>query len=108
MHRLLAIAKYGDRDVIPTAHVEGADPNALAHRLEESATECSLDYDGGPGMTGPFGESSGAQTPVSVENFHILKERQTSDDVTRSGRVNLLNWDGRGSALPPRAEEPPP
>ncbi|MGZ4438435.1 MAG: nitrate reductase subunit beta [Nocardioidaceae bacterium] len=114
MHRLLAVAKYEDRYVIPFAHAEAGDPNVLAHRLEESATECSLDYDGGPGMggSGPFGERSGAPTPIAVESFHLLKERQTSDTVVdpgdRSRQVNLLNWDGRGSAdglFPPRAED---
>ncbi|WP_337061482.1 nitrate reductase subunit beta [Kineococcus sp. G2] len=95
MYRLLAIAKYDERYVIPTAHAE------QAHKLEELATECSLDYDGGPGMGGwgPFGESSGGTTPIAVENFHMLKERQNADSMTRpseSGRVNLLNWDGKG------------
>ena len=109
MHRLLAIAKYDERYVIPTVHAELGDPRQLAHSLEELATECSLDYDSGPGMggSGPFGESSGATTPVAVENFQLLKQRQTSD------RVNLLNWDGKGEGkdlFPPRAgeTEPPP
>ena len=96
MYRLLAIAKYEERYVIPPAHAE------QAHALEELATECSLDYDGGPGMGGwgPFGESSGGVTPIAVENFHALKDRQTADSVTRPsdpGRVNLLNWDGKGT-----------
>ena len=96
MYRLLAVAKYEERYVIPTAHAE------QAHSLEELATECSLDYDGGPGMggSGPFGEGSGAPTPIAVENFTMLRDRQTSDTVTeaddKKGRVNLLNWDGRG------------
>ena len=77
----------------------------LAHRLEETATECSLDYEGGPGMggSGPFGESSGGASPIAVENFHMLQERQTSDDLvsggSKKGRVNLLNWTGDG--VPP-------
>ncbi|MFF2550329.1 nitrate reductase subunit beta [Nocardia sp. NPDC058058] len=96
MYRLLAIAKYEERYVIPTAHAE------QAHGLEELATECSLDYDGGPGMNGwgPFGESSGQPTPVAVENFRMLQDRQTADtpsSMAGSGRVNLLNWDGRGA-----------
>ena len=102
MFRLLALAKYDERYVIPTAHAE------QAHALEELATECSLDYDGGPGMmgeSGPFGEGSGELTPVAVENFQMLKQRQTSDDLSGDsgegkplrGRVNLLNWDGKGS-----------
>ena len=93
MYRLLAIAKYDERYVIPTAHAE------QAHALEELATECSLDYEGGPGMggSGPFGESSGGVTPIAVENFHMLQQRQTADEVTpMSGRVNLLNWDAKG------------
>ena len=59
MYRLLAIAKYEERYVIPAAHAEDA------HRLEQLGTECSLDYEGGPGMggSGPFGESSGAPAP---------------------------------------------
>jgi nitrate reductase beta subunit len=97
MYRLLALAKYDERYVIPPAHAE------QAHSLEELATECSLDYDGGPGMGGwgPFGEGSGGVTPIAVENFQALKDRQTADFATDPGdkarRVNLLNWDGKGS-----------
>jgi len=112
MYRLLAIAKYDDRYVIPSAYAE------RGHELEEAA--CSLDFDGGPGMidSGPFGEASGRPTPVSVETFHALKARQTGGGVahpeTRGARVNLLNWDGRGTrglfppgggAQQPEAEE---
>ncbi len=98
MYRLMAIAKYADRYVIPTAHVE------RAHELEEIG--CSLDFDEGPGMyeSGPFGEASGRPAPVAVETFNALKQRQTSDSTTPTtasgelrGRVNLLNWDGRGA-----------
>jgi nitrate reductase beta subunit len=97
MYRLLAIAKYDERYVIPMAHAE------QAHGLEELATECSLDYEGGPGMggSGPFGEGSGGTTPIAVENFHMLKERQTTDTFVdpdnKHNRVNLLNWDGKGT-----------
>ena len=92
MYRLLAIAKYEERYVIPSAH------NEQAHELEEMA--CSLDFDGGPGMggAGPFGSSSGPAVPVAVENFHILSDRQTADRPSTPGRVNLMNWDGNGSA----------
>lgn len=106
MYRLLGIAKYAERYVIPTAHAE------RAHELEEMA--CSLDYDDGPGMyeSGPLGEASGPLTPVSVETFHALQQRQTSDnpasDSTLRGRVNLLNWDGHGrpdGMFPPTKED---
>ncbi|MCL3862768.1 nitrate reductase subunit beta [Actinotalea sp. K2] len=113
MYRLLAIAKYDERYVIPSAHAE------QAHGLEELATECSLDYDGGPGMggSGPFGEGSGPaflNEPIAVENFHMLQQRQTTDTVadpsTRKARVNLLNWDGKGrpsGMFPPKGDAPP-
>ena len=73
-----AFAKYAERYVIPTAHVE------RAHELEEIA--CSLDYDEGPGMyeSGPFGEASGRPAPVAVETFNALKQRQTSGSATSS------------------------
>jgi nitrate reductase beta subunit len=105
MYRLLAIAKYDERYVIPPAHAE------QAHSLEELATECSLDYDGGPGMggSGPFGEGSGGPSPIAVENFQMLQIRQTSDTIVNPGdktsRVNMLNWDGKGAPaglFPPR------
>jgi nitrate reductase beta subunit len=106
MFRLLALAKYDERYVIPSVHGELHDQ---AGELEELA--CSLDYDEGPGMggSGPFGESSGGPAPIAVENFHALRQRQTSDELVDAGdaprRVNLLNWDGKGAAsdvMPPR------
>ncbi|UOQ90018.1 nitrate reductase subunit beta [Agromyces endophyticus] len=105
MYRLLAIAKYEERYVIPAAHTE------QARELDELA--CSLDYDGGPGMggAGPFGSSSGQQVPVAVENFHALKNRQTADRPSSPGRVNLLNWDGNGTPqglFPPKDAASPP
>ena len=105
MYRLLAIAKYDDRYVIPAAHAE------TAAGLEELATGCSLDYEGGPGMggSGPFGETSGRYAPIAVENFQALSTRQRADDINQPGpeakRVNLLNWDGKGrpaGLFPPR------
>ena len=48
MYRLLAIADYNDRYVIPQAHAE------LADRLAEqgAGAGCSLDFEGGPGNCG--------------------------------------------------------
>jgi nitrate reductase beta subunit len=52
------------------------------------------------GGSGPFGETSGSPTPIAVENFRMLRDRQTADagidPGRRGGRVNLLNWDGKG------------
>ena len=94
MYRLLALAKYEERYVIPTAYaVEG-------QQLEE--TGCALSFEGGPGMyeSGPFGEASGGPVPIAVETFHALRQRQTSEGMAANAdhpsRVNLLNWDGRG------------
>ncbi|HEX5383075.1 MAG TPA: nitrate reductase subunit beta [Propionibacteriaceae bacterium] len=103
MYRLMAIAKYDERYVIPKAHVE------QAHDLEELG--CSLDFDGGPYEQGPFGEASGRPSPVAVETFQALRQRQTSDVAVSGdelqGRVNLLNWDGKGApqGMFPKREE---
>ena len=104
MFRLLAIAKYADRYVIPSAHAE------QAHSLEELATDCAVsDYGGG--QQDLFGEGSGYPTPVAVENFRMLQDRQTSDSLAspdgKSSRVNLLNWDGKGTPsglFPPKGD----
>jgi nitrate reductase / nitrite oxidoreductase, beta subunit len=104
MYRLMAIAKYNERYVIPTAHVE------RAHELEELG--CSLDFAGGPYEQGPLGEASGRPSPVAVETFHALRQRQTSDVSVSGdelqGRVNLLNWDGKGApeGIFPKRQEP--
>lgn len=103
MYRLLALAKYEERYVIPTAY-------AAVEPLSMEESGCSLSFEGGPGMydSGPFGEASGQPVPVAVETFHALKQRQTSEHMaaneSRPSRVNLLNWDGRGapSGLFPR------
>ena len=108
LYRLLAIAKYEDRYVIPEAHTE------TAKNLEEIA--CSLDYEGAPGMyeQGPFGEASGRPVPVAVETFHALAQRQQSETIVpaeqREARVNLLNWDGVGvplgmPSMPPKEQD---
>src|SRR5699024_11354177 len=105
---LLSWAHYDERYDIPTAHQEEA------HSLEELVTECSLDYEGGPGMmgdSGPFGEGSGDQAlPIAEESFHALRQRQTSDTIAspddKDRRVNLLNWDGLGTGgLFPRKKD---
>lgn len=94
MFRLLALAKYADRYVIPTAHAE------QGHALEELATDCAVsDYISAE--RDRFGEGSGELTPVAVENFRMLSERQTSETIGGDSaggrrRVNLLNWDGKG------------
>jgi nitrate reductase beta subunit len=68
------------------------------------------------GGAGLFGEGSGPNVPIAVENFQMLSNRQTADTMAspddKGARVNLLNWDGRGKPVglfPPRdgdAEDP--
>lgn len=93
MYRLLAIAKYEDRYIIPKAHAESA------HNLEEMG--CSLDVAGGPGQfgQGPFGESSGRPIPVAIETFHGLKDRQTSEVLIPLSAItmNLKSWSNGGN-----------
>jgi nitrate reductase beta subunit len=90
MYRLMAIAKYADRYVIPETHAE--DAGRLQAQHEQMF--CSLDTDGGPGM-------GGAGPPRSVESFHPAGQPGGSHTFRADdGRThfNLLGWDGRGSA----------
>ena len=58
--------------------------------------------------------ASGGAAPIAVETFHALRDRQTSDtagaSTGKASRVNLLNWDGKGTPeglFPPRPTSPP-
>ena len=73
MYRLMAIAKYNERYVIPKAHMEDA------HNLEEMG--CSLSVDGGPGMYGDaFNDMEGRPTPVSTGVYEA------------NNKVSLFSW----------------
>ena len=78
MYRLLAIAKYEERYVIPSAY-EGPTTGPPAR----GAARAALDVDGGPGMvgSGPVRRGSGRPVPVAVETFHALRERQTGEGM---------------------------
>jgi nitrate reductase beta subunit len=89
LYRLLAIAKYDERYVIPKAHAEEAGRLAAQHEQ----LFCSLDTEGGPGM--------GGHGP-DVESFHpggpnAAGAHQFSDSSGRS-RFNLFGWNGAGEA----------
>jgi len=75
MYRLLAIAKYDERYVIPSAHVEDA------HRLEELATDCSVSAYGGGDS--PFGADSGrgGPVPIAIQTRREIAQRQTADSM---------------------------
>jgi len=90
LYRLLAIAKYEDRYVVPPAHTE--DAGRLMAQHEELF--CSLDHEGGPGM-------GGDGPPGAGESFHLTGEpasRQTFRGSDGREHFNLLGWDGKGSA----------
>ncbi|GAA2048892.1 nitrate reductase subunit beta [Catenulispora yoronensis] len=79
LYRLLAIAKYEERYVIPTAAMSDA------HAMEEAAlaSGCSVDdYDTSDlDRNGPFGDDSGPKNlpMVTLEDFHAMRRRQTAD-----------------------------
>ena len=82
MYRLLAIAKYEDRYVIPQAHAE------LGERLMEQQGSCGLDFDGGPGNCGMVVPESQAERegfmlteqPTRLDIIEMLgEERRTSE-----------------------------
>ena len=89
LYRLLAIAKYEQRYVIPPAHAEEA--GRLMGQHEQLF--CSLDTEGGPGMggTGPHGIQAWRPAGTTGQD-HAFR---TDDGRTH---FNLLGWDGRGDA----------
>ncbi|GMA34254.1 hypothetical protein GCM10025876_04580 [Demequina litorisediminis] len=89
LYRLLAVAKYEDRYVIPAAHAE------VAQELDDLA--CALDGEGGPGQF-----ASPPPRAVSNESFHVLKAvraERASGSLATSTAVDLPHWDGKGVAL---------
>ncbi len=78
LFRLLAIARYEDRYVVPAAHAEDAGRLLAQHDL----SGCSLDTDGGPGMGGQGPDAE------AVPGFHLRRNDSASgrDD---KGRLHL-------------------
>ncbi len=101
MFRLLAIAKYDERYVIPSAHAE------QAHALEELATDCPV---GGSGP-GVFGTGSGGLIPVAIQMRRDREAHIQADDMSQvPGSVSYLQWDGKGmpgTASPDEVAEGP-
>ncbi|MEV7007491.1 nitrate reductase subunit beta [Streptosporangium sp. NPDC051022] len=85
LYRLLAIAKYEERYVIPRVHAEEAGALTAQHQQ----LFCSLDGDGGPGMGGQ-GYPPPAGSPSSSEGPPMFRG---NDGRTHA---NLLGWDGTG------------
>jgi len=92
LYRLIAIAKYEDRYVIPKAHAE--DAGRLMSQHEQLF--CSLDTEGGPGMggMGPHGIRSFSPAAESGE----VASSQAFQDADGKVRFNLFGWDGMGEA----------
>ena len=79
MYRLLAIAKYDDRYVIPKAHTE------LAGRLMEQQGACGLDFDGGPGNCGAIADPTAEQfmltdEPPALDIIKMLGDRRQDEN----------------------------
>jgi nitrate reductase / nitrite oxidoreductase, beta subunit len=89
LYRLLAIAKYEQRYVIPPAHAEEA--GRLMGQHEQLF--CSLDTDGGPGMGGVGPHGIEAWRPAGAPG-----QDQTFRAEDGRTHFNLLGWDGQGSA----------
>jgi nitrate reductase beta subunit len=71
MYRLLAIANYEDRYVIPKAHAE------LGRRLMQEQGGCGLDFEGGPGNCGAVDrrpQTSSQVVPYDGQQFHVRQE----------------------------------
>jgi nitrate reductase beta subunit len=73
MYRLLAIAKYEDRYVIPQAHGE------LASRLMEQQGTCGLDFEGGPGNCGAVAYDPHTEN----EAFMLAEDRPAELDIVQ-------------------------
>jgi nitrate reductase beta subunit len=85
LYRLLGIAKYDERYVIPMTHHEGSGRLMNQH--------CSLNYPGGSSDYGAHTEDTFA------EHFHLTKQHGSESGSTfadSDGRVrfNLLGWNG--------------
>ncbi len=91
LYRLLAIAKYEERYVIPAAHAEEA--GRLMGQHEQLF--CSLDTEGGPGMggQGPGGHGIRSYQPTGTPG--AAQTFRAEDGRTR---FNLLGWSGKGEA----------
>ncbi|GAB2869897.1 nitrate reductase subunit beta [Nocardioides pacificus] len=90
MYRLLAIAKYDERYVIPKAYSKDA---AALEAQAAAQNDCSLDCSGGPGMGGDGTAEGSAVVGASVESFHLVD----TDDEVRAGGTGLFlrRKDGR-------------
>ncbi|MET9168042.1 4Fe-4S dicluster domain-containing protein, partial [Streptomyces cellulosae] len=91
LYRLLAIAKYDDRYVIPKVHAE--DSGALM------AQHCSLDHPGGVGDHGAHDEDRlGPVPPPALPGLTAPGGGSQFRDSDGKTRFNLLGWNGDSPA----------
>ncbi|WP_409239130.1 nitrate reductase subunit beta [Streptomyces sp. PA5.6] len=88
MYRLLALAKYDERYVVPTSYTA---PLPGSEGLDAG---CSLDGQDGPGMYDPDAFHVPLGAPASGPS-RAGNEPEHAGTSLRD-RVNLLNWNGRG------------
>ncbi|MHB1740784.1 MAG: nitrate reductase subunit beta, partial [Actinomycetes bacterium] len=96
LFRLLAIARYEDRYVVPPAHAEDAGRLLAQHSL----SGCSLESEGGPGMGGH------GPADEAVPGFHLQREDSVDRSVAGrdgSGRLYLRVSDAPSGPLGPAA-----
>jgi nitrate reductase beta subunit len=82
LYRLLAIAKYEDRYVIPQAHTE------LAQRLAEQPGTWGLDFEGGPGSCGAL------PRPEQTLNESFMLTRMAETGIPDPPRLEPAAGDG--------------
>jgi nitrate reductase beta subunit len=91
LYRLLAIAKYDDRYVIPRVHAEGSGALMAQH--------CSLDRPGGVADQAGHGEDRlGPVPPPALPGLTAPGGGSQFRDSDGQVRFNLLGWDGNSSA----------
>ena len=112
MYRLLAIAKYDERYVIPPAHAEQA-PLAGGARHRVAGAPWTTTAARAWAAPDRSARPPAAPTPIAVENFQMLQDRQTTDtlvdpaDRRRRGQPAQLGRQGRRRrAVPAHADGP--
>jgi nitrate reductase beta subunit len=90
LYRLLAIAKYDDRYVIPKVHAEGSGALMAQH--------CSLDYPGGVADLAAHDEDQRAAAPPPLPGLNPSAGGSQFRDGDGKVRFNLLGWNGNGPA----------
>jgi len=90
MYRLLAIARYDDRYVIPLAHRE------LADNLEARQGGCGLDFAGGPGSCGPGVDQ--AERDGGERQLDLVRMAEASDGPGALAVTRVPGRDGGATA----------